>query len=225
VPGGEQAVLLAIREVVGPEGTIVAPAQSWHLADPAYLKDPAVPEEWWPRIRDELPAYDPETTPSRAMGLIAEALRTHPGSLRSAHPHRSFSAWGPAAAAVVARHDLDDPVGEGSPLAALYEMDADILLLGVGYEACTALHLAEVRSGREQGRVQNGAPMLIDGERHWVEFTEPVVKEYDFPIIGTALEQEPGAVSVGRVGPAESRLVHMRRLVDDASTWMQRNRT
>jgi aminoglycoside 3-N-acetyltransferase len=126
----------------------------------------------------------------------------------------------------VARHDLDDPVGEGSPLAVLHEMDADILLLGVGYEACTALHLAECRSGRSEGRVADPAPMLVDGERRWVEFTEPAVKEDDFGVIGAALEaDEPGVVSVGRVGSAESRLVRLRRLVDYASTWMQRNRT
>ncbi len=41
---------------------------------------------------------------------------------------------------------LDDPAAEGSPPAALYRLGASILLLGVGFSKCTALHLAQSRS-------------------------------------------------------------------------------
>jgi aminoglycoside 3-N-acetyltransferase len=33
--------------------------------------------------------------------------------------------------------------GEHSPLARLEEVGAQVLLLGVGYDVCTAFHLAE----------------------------------------------------------------------------------
>jgi aminoglycoside 3-N-acetyltransferase len=47
VAGGAQAVVLALLEVVGPDGTLVMPTHSY-LTDPATWYDPAVPEAWWP---------------------------------------------------------------------------------------------------------------------------------------------------------------------------------
>ena len=226
VIGGEQTVLLALRRAVGSAGTIVVPAQSWQLCDPAYLNDPAVPPESWGQIRSSLPSYDPHGTPSRGMGLLAEAVRTHPDSIRSGHPHRSFAGWGPAATHVMARHRLDDPVGEGSPLKALYDLGAVVLLLGVDYSKCTALHLAESRSGAEVERVANGAPMRVGGQRQWVEFTEPLVDDSDFAEVGRAFEAAcPEVVQIGRVGLAKSRLVPMGALVDFSADWMAHNRS
>ncbi len=223
VPGGEQTVATALLETVGPTGTIVVPTQSWHLCDPAYLK--IQPEEEWDRIRDSLPPYDPRWTPTRTMGALADAFRTHPAARRSGHPHRSFAAVGAESGLVTAVHDLDDPVGEASPLAALYRAGASILLIGVGFDKCTALHLAESRSGLALDRVRNGAPMLVDGQRRWVEFTEPAVDGSDFVAVGEAFVAErPDDVRSGRVGEAPSMLIDLRSLVDFASAWMAANR-
>jgi aminoglycoside N3'-acetyltransferase len=57
VVGGEQAVVAALRGVLGQAGTLVMPTQSWQLCDPAYLNAPDVPRAWWPMIREHLPAY------------------------------------------------------------------------------------------------------------------------------------------------------------------------
>ena len=223
VPGGEQAVAAAIRTVVGSGGTIVVPAQSWQLCDPAYLK--MAPEATWDQIRDSLPPYDKRWTPTRTMGRLAEAIRTHPEAVRSDHPHRSFAAWGPDAETIVASHALDDPVGEGSPLAVLDAMGARVLLLGVSWDKCTALHLGESRSGRELARVANGAPMVVDGKRRWVEFTEPAVDDSDFFAVGAACEaDQPDSVKRERVGNAEGRLVDMPALVAFAAKWMAEHR-
>ena len=73
-----------------------------------------------PTIRSNLPAYDPAHTPTRTTGAVAELFRTQPGTLRSSHPHRSIAANGPNARRITARHDLDCPAGERSPLAVLY---------------------------------------------------------------------------------------------------------
>ena len=223
VPGGEQAVVMAIRDVIGSAGTIVVPTQSWQLCDPAYLR--IEPSEHWDEIRASLPAYDPRWTPTRAMGLIAEAVRTHPEAVRSSHPHRSFAAWGPVAEQVVAHHELDDPVGEGSPLRTLYELGAMILFLGVGFDKCTALHLAESRSGLVNSRVANGAPMRVDGARRWVPFSEPAVDDRDFARIGAEFTAaNPDQVRSGNVGAAESYLVNLPALVDFGASWMAQHR-
>ncbi|MGN8245144.1 aminoglycoside N(3)-acetyltransferase [Cellulomonas soli] len=223
VVAGAQGVVLALEDALGPAGTLVMPSQSWQLCDPQYLDDPQVPAERRDEVRDALPAYDPAWTPSRTMGAVAEALRTQPGTLRSGHPHRSFVARGPAAADLLARHDLDDPVGEGSPLAQVHAAGAQVLLLGVGYDKCTALHLAEARSGLPVARVPNGAPLMLDGRRTWVRFEEPAVDDGDFLALGEAFAVTRRERS-GQVGGATARLVDMRELVCFAAAWFARTR-
>ena len=223
VVDGASAVLDALRTVLGAEGTLVMPSQSWQLCDPAYLADEAVPAATWAAVRDALPVYDPERTPTRTMGVVAEALRTMPGTLRSAHPHRSFIANGPRAAEILARHDLDDPVGEGSPLAAVERLDGQILLLGVGHDKNTSLHLAEAHSGLTLGRVPNGAPLLVDGARRWVAFDEPAVDDADFVAVGAAFEAA-GGQRRGTVGEAPAALMSQRTLVAFAAVWFAAHR-
>jgi aminoglycoside 3-N-acetyltransferase len=226
VAGGEQAVVEALRRVLGPAGTLVMPAQSWQLCDPAYLNDPAVPRAWWPAIREHLPAWDPAWTPTRTMGAVAELFRTLPGVLRSGHPHRSFAAAGPDAAAITARHELDSPVGEGSPLRPMYQLGGEILMLGVGHDKSTTLHLAEDRAdyaGRH--RVHNGAPLRVAGGRRWAEWEELWAADDDFDEVGDAFEAATGLVARGTVGQAGAMLLPQRELVDFAIEWFTRTRT
>ena len=131
VAGGPVAVVMALCDVVGAEGTIVMPAHSGDLSDPSSWSNPPVPEPWWETIRAEVPAYDPALTPTRMMGAVVECFRHLPGARRSDHPTVSVVARGPQADCVVEGHSLAYGLGEGSPLARLYELDAKVLLLGV----------------------------------------------------------------------------------------------
>ena len=164
------------------------------------------------RYAAELPVFDPESTPSYRMGMFAEHVRTRPGARRSAHPQTSFAALGPAAAAIASGHDPECHLGERSPLRWLYDADAAILLLGVGYAVCSAFHLAEYR-------VHGGADVrgadLDDG---------------DFELIGDALEahfrdRPAAAPAAGYVGMAGSRLVPVRTAVNFAVGWMETARS
>lgn len=223
VIGGEQAVIDALLAALGPSGTLVMPAQSWQLCDPAVL-DPAVSPEDRQLIRDHLPVYDPATSPTRTMGKVAELFRTFPGVLRSSHPHRSFAALGPRAAEIVAVHDLDSPNGERSPLKTMYDLDAHTLLLGVGHAKSTVLHLAEHRSGTLGPTERNGAPLLVDGARRWVEYDQIVVHDHDFEAVGLVFARQTGLERTGRVGEAEARLMPQRALVDYAAGWFAEHR-
>ena len=223
VSGGGVAVVTALLEVLGPGGTLVVPTHSGDLSDPAHWGNPPVPEAWWDVIRATMPAYHPDITPSRAMGSIPEIVRRWPDASRSAHPQVSFAAVGPAAKSLLAGHALAYSLGERSPLARLYDADALVLLLGVGHDRNTSLHLAEYRSAARQP-VQEAAPVLVQGRREWATFADIDLDPSDFPAIGAELEAV-GAVRLGPVGAATARLMRQRQAVDHATRWLQERAT
>ncbi|MFG3602320.1 aminoglycoside N(3)-acetyltransferase [Micromonospora chersina] len=221
--GGPEAVLLALRDVLGPAGTVVVPTHTPENSDPAEWNNPPVPPDWWPVIRDEMPGFDPAVTPSRFMGAFAEMVRTWPGARRSDHPHVSFAALGPAAARIVDGHTRADMLGEGSPLARLYDLDADVLLLGVDHGSNTSLHLAEYRQPAPPRQRCGAAVLTADGGREWVWWEDVDLHEECFARLGADLEAT-GAVRLGPVGDGTGRLMRQRAAVDFAVEWLARHR-
>lgn len=222
VCGGPIAVVNALMEAVGEEGTIVVPTQSADLSEPSFWENPPVPEEWWDTIRQEMPAFDPKTTPTLGMGAIVECFRTYEGVTRSYHPTTSFAAWGKHGAAITSEHSLSFSLGEESPLQKLYDLDAYVLLLGVGYGNNTSLHLAE-HYANSCFTFQQGSPIIEDGKRVWKEYEEFIYDVDSFPELGKDFEQDH-EVSVGYVGKAESRLIPQRKLVDFATAWFEKRK-
>jgi len=105
VVGGARTVIEALIEAVSPDGTLVMPAFSGDLSDPSDWRNPPVPSSWIDRIREAMPAFDPDRTPTRQMGCIAETFRKWPGAMRSIHPVSSMTALGPHAMRIVERHE------------------------------------------------------------------------------------------------------------------------
>jgi aminoglycoside 3-N-acetyltransferase len=224
VVGGVQAVVQALLDAVGPDGTLVVPTHTSNNTDPAGWSNPPVPESWWPAIRAESPGFDPARTPSRWMGAIAEAVRTWPGALRSGHPHVSFAAVGAHAGEVTGSHPLDEGLGDRSPLGTVYRLDGKVLLLGCGHGSNTSLHLGEWRQESHPRGLVGGSIRQPDGTARWLTWTDMLEQEDDFEELGAAFDSFVG-VSPGQVGGATARLMPQRALVDFATAWLSGNRS
>ncbi|MET8026093.1 aminoglycoside N(3)-acetyltransferase [Streptomyces avermitilis] len=218
VCGGAVAVVQGLLDALGPDGTLVVPAQSAGLSDPALWGNPPVPEQWWETIRASMPAYDPLITPTLRVGVIPETVRTWPGALRSAHPQTSFAAIGPGAAAVLDGHAPDCRLGERSPLARLAERGARVLLLGAGYDTCTSFHLAEYRI--PSPLVEVGRPASGGG---WEVVTEVAISSERFDELGHDFERDRSVVR-GTVGAADVRLFPVADAVAYAERWLALHR-
>jgi len=107
------------------DGTLVMPTMSWRIVTPAN------------------PWFDEIETPSH-VGVIAELFRRHYATHRSLHPTHSVAAFGQHADELTATHHRGDtPCPLTSPYGKAREMDAHVILLGIGLERCTAIHHAE----------------------------------------------------------------------------------
>ena len=222
VCGGATTVVTALLDVLGGTGTLVVPAQSADNSDPAGWRNPPVPESWWAEIRASMPPYDPRTTPSTGVGVIPETVRNWPGAVRSAHPQTSFAALGARAAEVVAEHALDSQLGERSPLARLEAVGARVLLLGVGFDSCTAFHLAEYRLPTPP-ETDNSFAVTTPRGRSWTTVRDIALDDDDFAELGAAFA-EARPVEVGRVGAAVTRLFPLADAVAHAEAWLAARR-
>jgi len=200
------------------------PAFSGDLSDPSRWEAPPVPEAWWPVIRAHAPAFDPAVTPTRAMGAIVECFLRFPDVRRSGHPRDSFAAHGPAAARIVDDHPLAYAMGERSPLARIYDLDGEVLLLGVDHGNNSSLHLAEYRADLPiTDWISEGSPVLVDGTRTWVTYPDRTGNSDDFAALGEAFAST-GKERRGHVGAGTGRLMRQRDVVDFGVRWLEANR-
>ncbi len=225
VCGAAQAVITALRSVLGESGTLVVPTGTGS-AVPSEWSSPAVPRSWWETIEASMPDFDPRLSGPRNMGVIPSTLLRLPSTKRSGHPYVSLAAWGPRAAEVTDGHQLAYGLGEDSPLARVYDLDGWVLLLGVGHDRNTSLHLAEYRAEWPSKRARTvRIPARVGGQRRWQEVEDINTDSGDFHLIGGDFESETDYVSVARVGHATARLMSQRRLVDYGVGWISENRS
>ncbi|MYL64804.1 aminoglycoside N(3)-acetyltransferase [Bacillus hwajinpoensis] len=217
VCGGAEAVIQALMEAVGEEGTLVMPAQTAGNSDPSEWMAPPVPESWWPVIREHMPPFSLETTATRGMGAIAELFRQFPRVVRSNHPMYSFTAWGKNREYVTEHQLLQAGFGETSPLAKIYELNGKILFLGVGHESNTSLHLSE-HAKKNQVYVTKSAALLENGERVWKTYNEIDYDSECFEKIGYEFERIENYQTM-KIGGAVCKLFDQRKVVDFGRKW------
>ncbi len=220
VLGGAPAVVRALLVALGPDGTLVMPAFSPEVSDPARWPDWSLSGEELERARAHVPAFDPDTTPT-TMGTIPEAFRRWPGTVRGPHPQVSVCALGPRAEEIVAPHALDWGQGAGSPFERLTAMDASLLLLGVGFNRATLLHYAESLVPHRRTKTRH-IPSGEGAARRWIE--APCVGDdlnTHFPAIGAAY-LAAGRARTGKIAAADAVLASAADLVAFASNHLAR---
>ena len=226
VCGGAVSVILALENILGPAGTLVMPSHSGNLSDPEKWENPPVPKSWWNIIRNSMPSYERDLTPSFGMGVIAEVFRKQRGVLRSSHPNVSFVAKGKYAKHITANHSLEFAFGEKSPLKKIYDLGGYVLLLGANHLSNTSIHLAENRAHYSKKKIiTNGAPVIVDRKRKWIKFKDYEDCTDDFVNIGKDfVKNRTDAVNLGFIGQAESQFFKQQDVVDFAVEWIEKNR-
>ena len=189
VEGGPAGLIEALLEALGPDGTLVMP--SWTGSD----EEP----------------FDRERTPaSEDLGVVAETFWRMPGVVRSDHAF-AFAALGPKAAEIVSGPLPLPPHIPASPVGRVYDLDGQILLLGVGHDADTTLHLAEIKAGVPYGLPKH-VTVLDSGRLVKVEYRENDHCCARFALADEWL-RERGLQREGRVGTAHARLARSRHIV------------
>ena len=220
VIGAEVALLNAILDLIGPQGTLVMPAQTGNLGDPAEWENPPVPSAWVSKIKATMPAFDPLKTPTYHMGKVAELFRTWPKVVRSSHPHASFCGRGPDAKKIMQTHEFDSAFGQRSPLHEMLKHPFKILLIGVDYDVCTALHYAEALQPAPE--MERKMMTIIDQkERKIIEVMDVAYSTRTFKKIGHAFEAEH-PVKKGLIGHGNARLIPMATLIEFATEWLKK---
>ena len=190
--------LIALRSALGPEGTLVMPSMT---AD------------------DDHP-FDPRATFARhghrRPDLLAAAV------LRSDSPH-AFAAAGPQAARITAPHPVDVPHGLDSPDGRVYELDGQVLLLGVDHTANTTIHLGE-HMRRARYRRKKYVTLLKEGRLSRFDYIEIDHCCQNFSLVDGWLESE-GLQRRGPVGRAEARLVRSSDVIRVVTEKIQQNET
>ncbi|MGB9595625.1 MAG: AAC(3) family N-acetyltransferase, partial [Candidatus Poribacteria bacterium] len=197
VEGGAETVVKAFLDVLGENGTLAVPIFQNYFWDG--------PDQVWDR----------ENSPS-LMGQISETVRTWKGSRRSYHAPHPIAVIGRYAEDITERHNLTD-FSVNSPFARLLELDTWIVLIGVGYNSCTMIHIIEERTEVPYRRWVNLTGTVIYNGIHqrktYPFFARQPNVNYDFTPLGQRMESE-GLVKTVTIGKSLVRAFRSRDMYD-----------
>lgn len=189
VEGGPRGLIAALREVQGPDGTLVMPSWSG---------------------RDDEP-FDPQRDPASAsLGVVADAFWREPGARRSNHPF-AFAAIGPAADRILADPLPIPPHRAESPVGRVHELDGEVLLLGINHDSDTTVHLGELLAGVPY-RTPKHVTVQRDGRAVRIDYGENDHCCERFALVDGWL-RAAGWQKEGPVGHGQARLARSRDIV------------
>jgi aminoglycoside 3-N-acetyltransferase len=211
VDGGPNAVIGALLEAVGAEGTVLFPTLTGSKEDGP----------------DRPPVIDLATTPCRPwVGIVPEAARQYPGAIRSIHPTHSVVAIGANRELWTSGHEHGaSPCDEASPYYRLMEQGGKILLFGgATHNSNTSMHCIEEIAGVpyhlhpafSDGRVilPEGDEVIVRNRLHlWADLYSDLNLERDFTAASDPLIAAGGQRS-HPIGKSTSTLIDARIMRD-----------
>jgi len=243
VCGGAHAVIEACMEAVGyRRGTIMMPAFTRDYSHPRGWRAPPAPEEWLPAMFDEMPAFDPDRSPTQGVGFVAELFRTWPDVYRSNHPISSVAAWGHEAKTLTgsmypvassagwygqskfepSHLHLDSRFGPRSPFGGLVARDGKVAMIGAPYSTMSLLHLTQYAFEPVED-VKVSACILFRGQRTWIEFNDVHFRD-EFMEDCVIDMVTAGIAAVIPCGASKVTVVRASEAVDFALTWRRTHR-
>lgn len=200
VEGGPEGLISALRTALGQDGTLVMPSMSY----------------------DDDHPFDKTKSHCNEMGVLADTFWRQPDVLRSDNNH-AFAAVGPLAEKITAPHPIDIPHGIDSPVGRVYELDGQVLLLGVDHMSNTTIHLAENQAGVRYRREKH-VTILKEGKASRFEYREIDHCCQKFSLVEKWLD-EKGLQRRGKVGNARARLIRSLDIVETVTERLKANET
>ncbi len=189
-----------------------------YLCDGLFL----VPTHTWGTVCPQNPLFDVRrTVPSIGVfpQIAAREAFLRENAVRSLHPTHSVAAFGRRAKEFVkGEENRKTRTGAGSVWARLYDENAKILLLGVGLDRNTYMHVIEEElycASFIRHKVYNPTVIRADGSR-FVDYgysEEGVWSSFFFPNFEKPF-LDLGIMRIGKLGNAEVRFMEARRIRD-----------
>ena len=202
VLGGPGAVIDAMLEVVGKEGTLALPVFS---------------NNTYPGS----PPFEVKTAPSR-VGLVTETFRQRPGVRRGNQPTHSVAASGAQADFITENYETLEPYDRRGAFGRMHELDTKIIFLGCGMWANSTLHVAE--DWAELPYLGPQSSIIVDGkgQLRLVHLMKMPIGHRDFYKRGEENEntkvvrflRAKGAIAFGQIGAARVQLIPMRTCIE-----------
>jgi len=231
VAGGAVGVVGAIERAVGPSGTVMmvlGATNDWDWVN-------AHPEPERAALLADAEPFDPAATPALPeVGVLAEVMRTMPGTVVNNHPEGRFAARGHLADDLLRDLPWDDYYGPDSALARFVDRGGRVLRLGANPDTVTVLHYAEyladvpatVRLRRHRKVLDAKGTRIVvveclDDENGIVPDERQPDEDYFALVLREYLST--GRATSGTVGDAPADLIDAADIVAFGATWMGAN--
>jgi aminoglycoside N3'-acetyltransferase len=200
IEGGPLGLIAALRSVLGSDGTLVMPSMSY----------------------DDDQVFDKTQSHCAQLGVTADTFWRLPGVLRSDNNH-AFAAIGLHAEQIITPHPIDIPHGLNSPVGRVYELDGQVLLLGVGQDSNTTIHLCENLAGVRYRR-DKYLTVLKDGQPTRFDYREIDHCCQNFALLDGWLDKEK-LQRYGNIGSGAVRLMRSRDIVNIVTSQLEKDKT
>ncbi|MBE5876801.1 MAG: AAC(3) family N-acetyltransferase [Lachnospiraceae bacterium] len=215
VDGGADTVLDALTEAVC-DGMLILPTHTWSV------------------MSNEYPIYDPEKEPA-CVGILPNLFRKREGVMRSLHPTHSVAAYSKNQKLlqefISGEEQFSTPCPRQGCYGKLYDLNAKVLMLGVGLNRYTYLHGVEEWFGIEerlekealslQIKLPSGELLPVSMHKHFKPNNISVSEYYikmEKPFV------QAGALKKGRIGDAQSMLLLARQTADITTEYLRKDK-